>query len=68
MTEDQIETLEEFIEVTLLDGSLPFTYPKDPLRPSSGTILVRFAKGGLPDYSPVSHDRWVAAVTLDILP
>lgn len=59
------EALKTFVKVTLAQGSLPFSFPA----PRSGaTLLVRFQKGKLPTFTELGGDRYLAAISLWVLP
>jgi hypothetical protein len=66
-TSAQIATFRTFFDTTLLGGSLPFNFP-DQLQ--SGTLLVKFAKSSLPNWSahPGGGDNYLLNLTLQVLP
>lgn len=65
MTEGQYATLETFVKTTLGRGTLPFTIPS----PRDGsTILVRFARDGLPRWATPGGDVRDVSFQLEILP
>lgn len=65
MTRDQVGALQDFIETTLLGGSLPFTF-KDPT--SQETVLVRLPDGSLPDWRQISGGSFLVSMQLEVLP
>lgn len=66
MTRDQIAALRTFIDTTILGGSLPFEFD-DPT--STGqTLLVKFAKGGLPTWQQVAGGVYQVNISLTVLP
>lgn len=48
VSQDQLDDLREFVDATLMGGSLPFTIPAAT---EAGVWLVKFTKGGLPKVS-----------------
>lgn len=65
MTDAEKALMRSFITETLLQGTLPFTFPAPD---GSGDWLVRFAQDGLPAWSPSGDLRWRVAFRLEILP
>jgi hypothetical protein len=65
VTSAQIATLKTFVNTTILGGALAFNFP-DQLQ--SGTLLVKFPKGGLPSWSSLGGDTYSLSLTLLILP
>ena len=64
MTYAQITALEDFVETTLVQGSLPFTFPSQV---KGTTILVRFADN-LPTWTWIGSARMMVNLTLEVLP
>ncbi|KGT75791.1 hypothetical protein MA20_31840 [Bradyrhizobium japonicum] len=65
MTSAQLAALKTFYEVTIINGSLPFTLP-DPL--GGADLLVKFQKGGQPKWSALGGDYFTVVLVLWILP
>jgi len=64
MDGDQLADLRDFVQATLIGGSLPFEMP-DPI--DGSTMLVRFA-GSLPSWSPLGADNYSVTLDLEVLP
>lgn len=64
LTRAQLAILRDFVEVTLLQGSLPFSFPATS---EAGTWLVRFADNGLPKWRRVGP-KFSVTLQLEILP
>ena len=64
-TNAQITTFETFFYTTILNGSLPFSFP-DPR--TGATILVKFIKGSPPSYSPQGGNNFLLNLDLVVLP
>lgn len=66
-TAAQVATLRTFFDTTLLGGSLPFSFP-DQMQ--SATLLVKFAKGGLPAWRQhsIGGDNYILSLSLLVLP
>jgi len=64
MSGAQRAILDAFVQTTLVNGVLPFTFP-DPL--TSAPILVRFGMN-LPAWTSPGGDTFVAALDLEVLP
>lgn len=71
MTNSQLETMLSWIKATLLDGSLTFYFP-NPRPGADAMLLVRFAKDGLPSWTPAGflsgELAWEVALRLEVLP
>lgn len=61
----QVSTFETFFYTTILNGSLPFTFP-DPR--TGATLLVKFTKQAPPAYAPLGGDNFQLSLSLVILP
>lgn len=66
LTRAQVAILRNFYKVTLIGGSLPFTFP-DPTV-IDGTLLVRFPKGSPPAWQQVGGGVFRSAISLEVLP
>jgi hypothetical protein len=66
MTRDQIATLRAFLYTTILGGSLPFTFP-DPTA-TGETLLVKFAKGSLPNWQQIGGGIYRVTISMTVLP
>lgn len=60
----QLADLQTFVDMTLMGGSLTFTFP-DPVTGSS--VLVRFS-ADLPSWQSRGADNWFVSLDLEILP
>ena len=65
MTDQQLQTLKNFINGELAGGSLPFYFPAQP--PFVGTYLVRFNEE-LPQWDWFAPHVWKVDIKLEILP
>lgn len=64
MSTEQLQTLQDFVQITLLGGSLPMLFP-DPI--TGLQILARFGDN-LPNWINVSGDLYDVALQLEGLP
>lgn len=64
-TDAQITTFETFFYTTIMNGSLPFSFP-DPR--TGTTLLVKFTKGSPPSYSPQGGNNYLLSLDLLVLP
>jgi hypothetical protein len=65
LSREQKAALREFYEVTLLNGSLPFTFPAPS---EDGDYLLKFQKGGAPRYASLGGNEFSASMSVWILP
>jgi hypothetical protein len=61
----QLDTLLTFFRTTVSGGSLPFNFPNQR---GAGEILVKFAKGGQPQWSETGPDVYRVSINLVTLP
>lgn len=67
LTDEQIETLQDFITDEIGRGSLTFNFPKQI--EGSGTDRVKFAKGGLPKIvGTINEDTYRVSFNLWVMP
>jgi len=64
-TSAQIAILKNFVQTTLLGGSLPFNLPAVT---EEATYLVKFQKGYLPKWTSLGGDTYNVSASLWILP
>jgi hypothetical protein len=65
MDSDQIATLREFFDDTLLGGSLPFNFPGQV---EDETYLVKFQKSGIPKWTALGGDDYIVNMMVWVLP
>jgi hypothetical protein len=62
----QVAVLRNFYKVTLIGGSLPFTFP-DPTVIGE-TLLVRFPKGSPPNWQQIGGGVFRTGISFEVLP
>lgn len=65
LTGSQVATWRQFFRTTIVQGSLPFTFP-DPLGGSD--LLVKHVKGAPPAVAPLGNDNWQLSLSLMVMP
>jgi hypothetical protein len=66
LTRAQVAVLRNFYKVTLIGGSLPFTFP-DPTV-TGETLLVRFPKGSPPNWQQIGGGVFRTGISFEVLP